>query len=120
MEIEYSQYALVEIIYGMEIVFPLHRVHEIELMLVLTCLIGMFHLYIAWALGFRNIAVMHGIKEAIMEKGGWLIALTGSWILSIYVVPIMMSGSGIAMALLKDRVEKLPRCNFPLGYRFFE
>ncbi|MCK4757529.1 MAG: V-type ATP synthase subunit I [Thermoplasmata archaeon] len=92
VEIEYSQYALVEILYGMEIVFPLHRVHEIELMLVLTCLIGIFHLYIAWFLGFRNVAVLHGVKDAIFEKGGWIIALTGAWVLSIYVVPIMMRG----------------------------
>ncbi|MCK5038866.1 MAG: V-type ATP synthase subunit I [Thermoplasmata archaeon] len=92
IDIEYGQYVLFKILYGMEVTFPLHRVHEIELMLVLTCLMGMFHLYVAWFLGFRNVAIFHGMKEAIMEKGGWIIALTGAWMLSIYVVPIMMRG----------------------------
>lgn len=92
IDLEYGQYVLFEILYGMEVTFPLHRVHEIELMLVLTCLIGMFHLYVAWFLGFRNTALFHGLKEAITEKGGWLIALTGTWMLSIYYVPIIMRG----------------------------
>ena len=55
------------------------RIEEfgVKALLFITLAIGMFKLLWGFALGFRNVAVEHGIKEAILEKGCWFIGVLG-------------------------------------------
>ncbi len=55
------------------------RVEEfgVKSLLFLTLVVGMFKLLWGFALGFRNVAVEHGIKEAILEKGCWFLGVLG-------------------------------------------
>ncbi|MFB6112943.1 MAG: V-type ATP synthase subunit I [Halodesulfurarchaeum sp.] len=46
--------------------------------LVLTLLVALAHLTTGFAIGFRN-TLSHGWKEAILEKGSWIILMIGVW-----------------------------------------
>ncbi|MBD3204380.1 hypothetical protein GF327_08875, partial [Candidatus Woesearchaeota archaeon] len=65
-------------------VFPhiLSRSHQIQDLITISIMIGVTHLFIGYAVGFYNILRQHGIKDAVLEKGGWMI-LT---IVMIYLV----------------------------------
>ncbi len=49
----------------------------VKALLFLTLAIGMFKLLWGFALGFRNVAVEHGFKEALLEKGCWFLGVLG-------------------------------------------
>jgi V/A-type H+-transporting ATPase subunit I len=49
----------------------------VKALLFVTLAIGMFKLLWGFALGFRNVAVEHGIGEAILEKGCWFVGVLG-------------------------------------------
>ncbi len=49
----------------------------VKALLFITLVIGMFKLLWGFAMGFRNVAVEHGIGEAILEKGCWFIGVLG-------------------------------------------
>ncbi|ADB58685.1 V-type ATP synthase subunit I [Archaeoglobus profundus] len=49
----------------------------VKALLFITLVIGMFKLLWGFALGFRNVAVEHGIKEAVLEKGCWFLGVLG-------------------------------------------
>ncbi len=49
----------------------------VKALLFITLVIGMFKLLWGFALGFRNVAVEHGYKEALLEKGCWFIGVLG-------------------------------------------
>ena len=49
----------------------------VKALLFITLIIGMFKLLWGFALGFRNVAVEHGFKEALLEKGCWFIGVLG-------------------------------------------
>lgn len=50
----------------------LHRAHDLNLMLMLTVLIGAIHINLGLILGFINKYWEHGLKHAIFEKLSWL------------------------------------------------
>jgi V/A-type H+-transporting ATPase subunit I len=47
------------------------KLHDIQALLIWSGLIGVFHLNLGIALGFRNIAKSHGVKLAIQERASW-------------------------------------------------
>jgi len=49
----------------------------VKALLFITLTIGMFKLLWGFALGFRNVAAEHGLKEALLEKGCWFIGVLG-------------------------------------------
>jgi V/A-type H+-transporting ATPase subunit I len=48
------------------------------LWLALSVLIGVFHISLGWVFGFVN-DLSHGVKEAFMENGSWLLMAFGFW-----------------------------------------
>ncbi len=60
-----------------EIVYPIPhlfaRSHRINDLLSLSVLIGIVHIYIGLIIGFINILNDHGLKDAMTEKGGWML-----------------------------------------------
>lgn len=90
--IHYGQYHLCNLLFGVSLHLPIDRFEDVALLLVLTSLIGIAHLYLGWFLGFGNKVKMEGIKQALFEKGGWILLLTGGFILCIQAVPSIMFG----------------------------
>lgn len=56
--------------------YPLSRLHEVKVLLLLTLYIAAFHMLLGLALGFKNAARTHGTWEAVKHRGsGFLIML---------------------------------------------
>jgi V/A-type H+-transporting ATPase subunit I len=80
-----------------DIHFPVHR-GETEMvapMLILCVWIGIGHLMLGYIAGFRNVWVQHGLKHAILEKGGWCLILVGLTLFAFSAMPRLISGEGI-------------------------
>jgi V/A-type H+-transporting ATPase subunit I len=60
-------------------------------LLILTCLVGICHLLLGYALGFRNEFRQHGLKTAILHKASWAFILAGGALLIWDVLPLIMS-----------------------------
>ncbi len=67
----YSLYAF----NGHHPIFDRAAAFGVKALLFLTLAVGAFMILFGFALGFRNIAVEHGIKEAILEKGSWFMGV---------------------------------------------
>jgi len=82
----------------MGIEFPVHRASPevVGAMLLLCVYIGIAHLFIGYVLGFFTVKAEHGIKEAVLEKGGWLFVLAGFVIFSFAALPSLMHGTGLS------------------------
>jgi V/A-type H+-transporting ATPase subunit I len=48
--------------------------------LVVSILIGIFHLNVAWIFGFVEDYQLHDIKHAVYENGSWLLMMNGLWV----------------------------------------
>ncbi|MFH1696023.1 MAG: V-type ATPase 116kDa subunit family protein, partial [Candidatus Micrarchaeota archaeon] len=55
----------------------LNRVHDLQLMLLISILVGLIHITLGFFIGFYNVLIQHGFKEAVFEKGSWLIIEAG-------------------------------------------
>jgi len=63
---------------GIEEIFGLHmpiidRIVDFMPVLIMSISIGVFHVLLGLVLGFFNVKKAHGFKEAILEKGSWII-----------------------------------------------
>jgi len=64
-------------------------------MLIFCIWIGVAHLMLGYMAGFKNVWVKHGLKHAILEKGGWCVILTGFTIFAFSFVPNLISSGGM-------------------------
>ncbi len=48
--------------------------------LVVSVLVGIFHLNVAWIFGFVEDLELHDLKHAIYENGSWLLMMNGLWV----------------------------------------
>ncbi|MGQ4556720.1 V-type ATPase 116kDa subunit family protein [Halobellus sp. GM3] len=48
--------------------------------LVVSVLIGIFHLNVAWIFGFVEDFQLHDLKHAVYENGSWLLMMNGLWV----------------------------------------
>jgi V/A-type H+/Na+-transporting ATPase subunit I len=76
--------------HGDGIVYPIPRLFargvEIRDLLSISVLFGIVHIYIALVIGFVNIVNAHGVKHAILEKGGWMLIMPMMiWLLANYL-----------------------------------
>ncbi len=80
------------------ITYPIHRTHLVTTLLVVTLLIGVIHINTGFILGFRNVLTKHGMKAAILEKGGWMVLQLGIFLLlfgMMDIVPGMLPGAAV-------------------------
>ncbi len=80
------------------ITYPIHRTHLVTTLLVVTLLIGVIHINTGFIIGFRNVLTKHGMKAAILEKGGWMVLQLGIFLLlfgTMGIVPGMLPGAAV-------------------------
>ncbi len=70
---------------------PVHRLGSVQSLLILTFVIGIFHVLIGLIIGFRNITIEHDVKHAIFAKGSWMMILIGGVAAIAKLMPAMMS-----------------------------
>ncbi len=68
------------------------KLGNVTLLLYATLWVGLAHLIFGLILGMYNIAIRHGIKHAIMEKGSWLMIFLGFACLLPVIIDVFISG----------------------------
>ncbi|MBU4339806.1 MAG: V-type ATP synthase subunit I [Euryarchaeota archaeon] len=71
--------------------FPVHRLGEVQPLLILTFVIGIFHILTGLVIGFRNVSVAHDLKHAIYAKGSWMMILIGGVAFIAKLMPAVMN-----------------------------
>ena len=72
----------------------------VGLLLKISVYIGIFHLMFSYAVGFANVKMQHGTKEAVYEKGGWMFSFAGMTMLCYVLSEMMMNGKALEDMLL--------------------
>ena len=67
------------------------KLSDVKMLLFIAIWIGIVHLYIGFGLGFVNKVMRHGMKHAIMEKGSWLLILTGGSFLFLFLIKMLVA-----------------------------
>ena len=63
--------------HGGVIHYGVSKVDDVTFLLQVSIYIGIIHMLLAYILGFVNIRMQHGTKEAFFEKGGWIMTFIG-------------------------------------------
>jgi V/A-type H+-transporting ATPase subunit I len=67
------------------------KLNDVKILLFIAVWIGIIHLYIGFGLGFYNKVLRHGMRHAVMEKGSWLLILTGGTFLLMYIIDLLIA-----------------------------
>jgi len=70
---------------------PVHRFGEVQMLLLLTLIIGIIHILLGLVIGSRNHLIEHGLKHAIFAKGSWMMILIGGVMVIAKLMPAVMS-----------------------------
>ena len=76
---------------------------DIPILLIITALIGVVHITLGLLIGFRNEALTHGIKTAVLEKLSWIMLMLGIGIYALAFldyIPVVGKPIGAVMAVL--------------------
>ncbi len=74
---------------GEEVVtFPIHRMHLVTTLLVLTIIVGVIHINLGLIFGFFNVLKKHGMKAATLEKVSWMVLQLGALLILAGMVGI--------------------------------
>ena len=81
----------------MGIHFPVHRMdpYMVGPMLIFCVWVGVAHIMLGYIVGFRNVWIQHGLKTAILEKGGWILILSGLTLFAFSAMPVLIAGGDI-------------------------
>jgi V/A-type H+-transporting ATPase subunit I len=90
--------------------YGVSKLLEVTMLLKLAVYIGVMHILLGFIIGFINVKMQHGFKEAFMEKGSWIMIFIGlvsaAWALTewmIYTNPLeglVLYAFAIGLALL--------------------
>ena len=90
--------------------YGVSKLLEVTMLLKLAVYIGVMHILLGFIIGFINVKMQHGFKEAFMEKGSWIMIFVGlvsaAWALTewmIYTNPLeglVLYAFAIGLALL--------------------
>jgi len=75
------------------------RLENVFNLLLITFIIGLLMLTLAYVLGFVNEYRQQGLKHAVFAKVSWIMMLWGGAIAVTLVLPALSSGSGIQLSL---------------------
>jgi V/A-type H+-transporting ATPase subunit I len=77
--------------------FPIARLDSVPFLLGLTVWIGVAHIFVGMALGFRNQLRAHGFSHALYAKGSWLIVLISGVLWMRALVGVMFGGGDMGL-----------------------
>ncbi|WP_436908534.1 V-type ATP synthase subunit I [Halosimplex marinum] len=81
---------------------------------LVTALFGLLHLNTAYVLEFVENVSLHGVKEAVLETGSWILALNGLW---IFIFSRLFNGA--KPDLLFETFDEGHAAAFELGFAGF-
>lgn len=78
----------------------LNRAHDINTMILISVLVGFVHINLGFIIGFYNKFVEHGFKQALFEKGSWIVLEAGVILMLMEYIHIVSLGSIAGAALI--------------------
>ena len=72
------------------------KLHDVTFLLKISIYIGIIHIFLGYIIGFINVKMQHGFKEAFMEKGGWMLSFLGVVALCWGMTEILISQQSFA------------------------
>jgi len=73
------------------------KLHDVKILLYISVWIGIVHLFVAFGLGFANVAMRRGLKHAFFEKFCWVLILAGGVLLLVLMVDVLILGKPLIM-----------------------
>jgi V/A-type H+-transporting ATPase subunit I len=73
---------------------------DVTFLLKVSVYMGIVHLFIAYAIGFYNSYIQHGLKEAMQHNGGWLFILVGLVMVCYAMTEVLFYSKAIEGVLL--------------------
>ena len=78
-------------------IFPEHghgisKLTEVTFLLKISIFIGIGHLFLGYILGFINVKLQSGTKEAFFAKGGWMMSFVGVVLACWALTEVLISG----------------------------
>jgi V/A-type H+-transporting ATPase subunit I len=106
-------------------IFPnghgMSKLESVSTLLKVSVYIGVVHMLLGFIIGFVNVKMQHGLKEAVFEKGSWILVFVGlvmfAWVLTetmiygkvregmllyVFIAGAAMMAVGVMMALKKE------------------
>ncbi|HEX7514644.1 MAG TPA: V-type ATP synthase subunit I [archaeon] len=74
------------------------RFENVSTLLIVTLVIGILLLTLAYVLGFINEYRQHGLKHAVFSKVSWLLMLWGGALVVTLILPSLSSGTAIQLS----------------------
>ena len=66
-----------EVLFGVALPHIFSRAHSTDILLAISILFGIFHLFAGLMIGFVGVYRQHGLKHAVYEKAGWMLLFPG-------------------------------------------
>jgi V/A-type H+-transporting ATPase subunit I len=73
------------------------KLHDVKILLYISLWIGVAHLFVGLVMGVANVAMRHGAKEALFEKGSWLLILIGGVMFGLEMINILILGQDFVL-----------------------
>ncbi|MGD0056602.1 MAG: V-type ATP synthase subunit I [Methanomassiliicoccales archaeon] len=73
------------------------KLHDVKILLYISVWIGIVHLFVAFGLGFVNVAMRRGLKHAFFEKVSWILILTGGVLLLVLMIDVLILGKSLIL-----------------------
>jgi V/A-type H+-transporting ATPase subunit I len=73
------------------------KLHDVKILLYISLWIGVAHLFVGFVMGVGNVAMRHGAKEALFEKGSWLLILVGGVVFGLEMMNILILGQDFVL-----------------------
>ncbi|MDR0777856.1 MAG: V-type ATP synthase subunit I [Methanomassiliicoccaceae archaeon] len=80
------------------------KLYDVSFLLKISIYIGIMHIFIGYALGFANIRMQHGTKEAFFEKGGWMMSFVGIVLFCWGLTDVLISGASFLDTIVMIKV----------------
>ncbi len=75
---------------------PIYRFDAVQSLLLISFLIGITHIFLGLAIGFRNAVIEHDLKHALYAKGSWMLILAGGIAAIAKLMPALVSRAAIS------------------------
>ena len=67
--------------FNLTFAYPFHRIgHNMSDLIIISIYLGVIHLALGFLIGIRDVAREHGFLAAFLEKGSWLLVLSGGFL----------------------------------------
>jgi V/A-type H+-transporting ATPase subunit I len=80
------------------------KLYDVSFLLKISIYIGIMHIFLGYALGFANIRMQHGTREAFYEKGGWMMSFVGMVLVCWGLTDVLISGASFLDTLVLIKI----------------